>query len=626
MSSAQYEPDSGSVNAPDMSEPHPLRLNTEPDADEPAIGDEERYEHDDSEGEVEESLLSHQRQEEHHDDGRIGATTRARSSSAPQSYSQYSSPYSSMAYDDRACCGRLPVALYNVCILSLSFMLLFSAFNTCQSYLTSLLPAGLGNVSLTVCYLTVCSVIIFAPAVVHLLGEPRSMMIGASCYCLYMCSLIDLHPQLLMICSVIVGFGGSILWVASGSFLTRCSDENNRARNTAIFWSTFQSSAVIGNGSAFLIFKHVTPTQLFVCFCLVGCMGAITLTFIKPMRPKEEQQQQHQHHHVRDTNADTTATSKDDLDSIKSEQVNGADEANDDSEKRDCEDDGDNTELTVDDDESDVDSVVSIAKVRKTVVLPLPTAVHAPVVPLIEINPPPSKSQMRQVLSLFTTLPIICLCPLFFFIGASYSFWNGELPRMVPKDSIGLVLCMAGMMEVMGGTLFAWISMKQGRIVTLCLGASVFASGMYIATTKLMFDADGIKPAWDDVGQYAYMASACFGFADSCFNTQVYSLLGERYPSRGSIAFTAFNLVNNVGMGIGFWYQLLLPMHGSRGTQAQAFVQIILLACATLGFISANKYWARKSAVSRPTSKPATRRSSCTTVVFETPNEERSVQ
>jgi hypothetical protein len=83
----------------------------------------------------------------------------------------------------RVVCG-CDVRMYNVIIVSFAFMWLFCAYNTLQrygmindyvraihfiidalidSYVTSLLPGDLGNVSLTVLYATVVATVLFTP-------------------------------------------------------------------------------------------------------------------------------------------------------------------------------------------------------------------------------------------------------------------------------------------------------------------------------------------------------------------------------------------------------------------------------------------------------------------------------
>lgn len=502
------------------------------------------------------------------------------------------------------CWHRLRLPFFNVLCMSLAFMLLFSAFNTVQGYCTSLLPDGLGNISLTVCYATVVCVVIFAPAIVNCLGEPLAMLMGAGCYCVYMSSLIAASRTLLLACSVILGFGGSILWVASGSYLTRCSAEHERGRNTGIFWSLFQMSAVIGNLSAYAIFQHVTSTQLFTVLCVVGCCGAAMLLALKPLPerfyPKYSSGatsavgagmgRRNSTAYLSSSAAAATAPTEPDV-SINVSSASSAHSASD----------------------AEVDVEATILP------LPLTTSAHPLVVPLPVVLVPSSSSVpavtfavnptvsslVREVLGMFGDSRLMLLMPLMVFLGLEFSFWNGEFPQLLPRESIGLVLCTAGVMEVAGGVGLGWVSDRWGRSAALLLGSSVFSIGLYLSTTHLMFH-EGVAPAWSDVKVYAYVSAACFGLGDAAFNTQVYSFISAEFSrsaeSRITSAFAVFNFLVNVGMASGFFYGLAVPMHSAKGTRTQVFVLVVMLAIASTGFVVCERrceHWRNRDAKAR---------------------------
>ena len=79
---------------------------------------------------------------------------------------------------------------YNIAMLSIGFLLIFTAYNSLQNYVTSLLPGDLGNISLSVLYCSVCIFVFIAPSVASVLGERLTMVLGAVCYIAYMASLI----------------------------------------------------------------------------------------------------------------------------------------------------------------------------------------------------------------------------------------------------------------------------------------------------------------------------------------------------------------------------------------------------------------------------------------------------
>lgn len=85
-----------------------------------------------------------------------------------------------------------------------------------QNFVTSLLPAHLGNESLGVLYIVVCLTVFLAPVVVDRLGARPTMVLGAACFCVYLASLIHVQRLVVLAAAVVIGFGAAILWVAFG--------------------------------------------------------------------------------------------------------------------------------------------------------------------------------------------------------------------------------------------------------------------------------------------------------------------------------------------------------------------------------------------------------------------------
>lgn len=92
-----------------------------------------------------------------------------------------------------------------------------------QNFVTSLLPAHLGNESLGVLYIVVCLTVFLAPVVVDRLGARPTMVLGAACFCVYLASLIHVQRLVVLAAAVVIGFGAAILWVAFGGKPTSVS-------------------------------------------------------------------------------------------------------------------------------------------------------------------------------------------------------------------------------------------------------------------------------------------------------------------------------------------------------------------------------------------------------------------
>lgn len=117
----------------------------------------------------------------------------------------------------------------------------------------------------------------------------------------YIASLVKIIVPLVYATSVVIGFGAAILWVAQGAFLTKCSDESTRGRNSGIFWGIFQlsgtsgynvrsnCSGIIGNFSAYFILDfNEPPSVLFLVLTVCGICGVIVLLILRPVKDDDE--------------------------------------------------------------------------------------------------------------------------------------------------------------------------------------------------------------------------------------------------------------------------------------------------------------------------------------------------
>jgi MFS family permease len=149
---------------------------------------------------------------------------------------------------------------------------------------TSLLPGNLGNVSLGILYASICVFVFVAPPVVRALGDKNAMLLGAACYVVYLASLIHIVRAAVLVASVVIGFGATVLWVAMGTFLTKCSAPHHVGRNTGIFWGIFQLSNVLGNLLVYFLYAHARNV-LFIVFTAVAAGGVGILFLLRPLRP-----------------------------------------------------------------------------------------------------------------------------------------------------------------------------------------------------------------------------------------------------------------------------------------------------------------------------------------------------
>ena len=178
-------------------------------------------------------------------------------------------------------CG-VGVARYNVVVVSVAFLVVFSAYNALQNVATSLFPNGLGNESLSVLYGTCALSVFFAPPVLELLGTKYTMVLGAALYVVYMLSLIQIVPAVVLALSTVIGFGDIILWTAVGVFIAQNSSRAEYGRNSGLFWSIFQLCNIVGNLAVYYVLSQLQSTALlYVGFSVVAAVGTAMLLLLR---------------------------------------------------------------------------------------------------------------------------------------------------------------------------------------------------------------------------------------------------------------------------------------------------------------------------------------------------------
>jgi len=187
------------------------------------------------------------------------------------------------------------------CLAGASFALLFTAYNTAQNYLTSLLGERFGSSVLALVYAGLICATPFAPSLVPRMGVRLALVLGSATYALLMAALTlfassgggMLVASLLCMAAFLNGCGGALLWSAQGSLVIRSggglgggggSSADETARQAGDFWGIFQLSAVAGNLWASLSLAHGgSSVGLFVSFtALALCSSVLFLGLPSP--------------------------------------------------------------------------------------------------------------------------------------------------------------------------------------------------------------------------------------------------------------------------------------------------------------------------------------------------------
>lgn len=142
-------------------------------------------------------------------------------------------------------------------------------------------------------------------------------------------------------------------------------------------------------------------------------------------------------------------------------------------------------------------------------------------------------------------------------IGAVNRFGSEE------KSLIGLSGIFIGVGEILGGGIFGLLSKKSrsGRNPVVMLGIFVHFIAFYLIFFNMPNDAP-IAPM-EGTDQVAYMipskevamlCSFLLGLGDSCFNTQLLSILGFLYSEDSAPAFAIFKFVQSICAAVAYFY------------------------------------------------------------------------
>ncbi|KAK0397679.1 hypothetical protein QR680_002216 [Steinernema hermaphroditum] len=454
--------------------------------------------------------------------------------------------------------SRMESDLRAVCLLGLSFMFIFSAFNS-QGFIEiavlrdkghdSGLSEDSGYYSFSIIYasFTVCNFL--ASPIVVSLGSKNAMILGAFCYLAFLLGFLWLNAFLLYLLSAVVGFGAAVIWTGNGAYLTAYARPDTNARNIGIMWAMLQSSLIVGSLFMFVILHHGAIVEsfhaLYTVFSVVCATGLGVLFFLPQVEigPIDSQVLREEREHFDDQ--DIEPYRADDANTIRVRQDSSSG----------LSDDG---------------AIGFWADFIRT-------------------------------FSLMKKRKMIFLASVFIFSGLELTFFSGvytgclAATKALVGESSGRIVAFCvlfiGCGQIMGGLLFGICSHRfvQGkRFPVILLGFIVHLVAFVLIVLNIPMEAP-VHPtsgtAWiaNPSILLAVFCGFLLGFADSCWNTQIYSLLGEIYWRNSSAAFAIFKFYQSLAACISFYYGSMFLLH----------IQLVLLAIsgtiATWAFFSVEK-------------------------------------
>lgn len=386
-------------------------------------------------------------------------------------------------------------------------MFIFTAFQTCgniaQTVITNLNSTdfhGSGYTSMSIIYGVFSASNLISPSVVALVGPQLSMFISGIFYSLYIAVFIQPSTWTFYTASVFIGIAAAVLWTAQGNCLTINSDENTIGRNSGVFWALLQSSLFFGNLYIYFAWQGKTYISesdrrtVFIALTVISLVGTVLFFLIR----KQE---------------DTKAPGEED----STNEIPG-------------------------------DSSSARYKLMRAV------------------------DAFKRSIKLSFTKEILLLSVTTAYTGLELTFFSGVYGTCIgavnrfgteEKSLIGLSGIFIGVGEILGGGIFGLLSKKSrfGRNPIVMLGIIVHFIAFYLIFVNMPSNAPVAPMEGTDDSAYmipskevAMFCSFLLGLGDSCFNTQLLSILGFLYSEDSAPAFAIFKFVQSICAAVAYFY------------------------------------------------------------------------
>lgn len=165
--------------------------------------------------------------------------------------------------------------LRNLLVVSLGFLLLFTAYQSMQNLQSSLNPEkGLGTASLAAVYMALVVSCMFVPTyMIRRLGLKYTMVVSVTMYLFYFLANMEPSWYTLIPASLVLGTGGAPLWTSKCAYLSYLAQEYADlvgaidsapfvAGFFGVFFMLFQTTQIWGNLIAYIVLRppNITGT------------------------------------------------------------------------------------------------------------------------------------------------------------------------------------------------------------------------------------------------------------------------------------------------------------------------------------------------------------------------------
>ncbi|XP_062914791.1 UNC93-like protein MFSD11 isoform X1 [Mobula hypostoma] len=397
--------------------------------------------------------------------------------------------------------------------------------------LTNTSFSGSGYDSLAIIYGVFSASNLIAPSVVAVVGPKLSMVLSGVVYSGYVISFSLPMTWSIFTGSILIGFAAAVLWTAQGTFLVLNSDSNTINKDTGIFWALLQCSMLFGNLYIYLQWRDMMVISdddrriLFIVLSVISLAGTAIILMLKNTGHE-------------DTSYGLTEP-----------------------------------------------------------LLPTRTRFKEKVTSTMN----QITTEFRSMLRLLHTKNMLLLSVTIVYSGLMLTFYSGVYGTCIgatrefgtqAKGLIGLSGIFIGIGEILGGGIFGLLCFNNHfrRTSAILLGVIVHLLGFYLIFLMMPDDApitsadsSHDKPYLFPSPAVALVISFLLGLGDSCFNTQLYSIIGILYSEESGPAFGIFKFIQSVSAAVAFGYSNYLVL------SLQLLILTIFCFLGTISFFITEK-------------------------------------
>uniref|UniRef100_A0A3B3QJZ2 UNC93-like protein MFSD11 n=1 Tax=Paramormyrops kingsleyae TaxID=1676925 RepID=A0A3B3QJZ2_9TELE len=395
--------------------------------------------------------------------------------------------------------------LMNIIILGFGFMFIFTAFQTCGNIEQTVIKNfnntefhGSGYTSMAIIYGVFSASNLMAPSVVAVVGPQLSMFGSGLLYSGYIAVFIRPLTWSFYTASVVVGIAAAVLWTAQGNLLAINSTDSTIGRNSGIFWALLQFSLLFGNLYIYLAWHGKTTISDKDRQTVFISLTVISLVGTFLFFLIQR--------------LDTEATTRE----------GGSSDT--------CE-------------------------------------------PLLPADP------TEGSLTLSITKEMLLLSTSIAYTGLELTFYSGVYGTCIgamtrfgddAKGLIGLSGICIGLGEILGGGLFGMLNKcySCGRNLVVLLGLLTHYLAFFLIFLNIANDAPIASQDGTHLEAYitpsvtvALLCSFLLGLGDSCFNTQLLSIVGYVFRENSAPAFAIFKFIQSISAAVAFFYSNYLVLH-----------------------------------------------------------------